>query len=404
MCKFPRRADRYCSLIALQDKIRKVTRELMGRTSAKDKITVDMLPSVDDVEAYDLSHGPCCTIQAFKPDLSATPGTPWNKSIVQIFVKHFIATGQHAGAVSDRVHELFEGHLKYLCAKFKRSKRGQEVEKFRKKQANRNERQRNVSLLSSQHVQELTSPQLFHRRLIVAKMFPAFRRHVPILEALGPFGMSSDESSHANGYPAYRVFKKEWRNPTLTIWLRLFDSIYRRLRFNPVDQNTAGSHPHLRMYCEEICNRRAAVKHLPRNAYNEVWVRELNDYDRDLLEIQQITYDFSHPEDVVRCVLFVPYACIALNRRIYLLGSRRSSMALRTPWGCTSSTWIVIQIGVIFWRYSLCWILGSLCTTPHFPFSCTRVELYIIFSNDRNNHKSLLLNTRAHRTSLIRDR
>ncbi|KAI0323592.1 hypothetical protein GY45DRAFT_1264336 [Cubamyces sp. BRFM 1775] len=256
----------------------------MGRESPKDPIRIDKLPDAIEVEEYELANGPCCTVANFKPDLMSTPNTPWNKSVIQVFVDHFLSTNRYPGATRDHVGELFTGHLKYLGNKFRLSKKGKEVQKQRQKLLNRSERQRN----------------LFHRRLTVAMMFPALRRHVPMLQALGPFGMSSDESSHINGFPCYRVLKKSWRDPEITPWLRLFDSMYRRLRLNDVDQNTPGSHPHMRMQSDKVSNRRSPVKGLPRNAYDKTWYNGLCDYDRQLLNAKPTTYDFTHSDELVR--------------------------------------------------------------------------------------------------------
>ncbi|KAI9068908.1 hypothetical protein FKP32DRAFT_1671811 [Trametes sanguinea] len=112
--------------------------------------------------------------------------------------------------------------------------------------------------------------------------------------------MSSDESSHVTGYPCYKVFKKHWRNPTISLWLRLFDSIYRRLRFNEVEKNTPGAHPHMRLYTDEVSTDRPPVKGLPRNAYNDTWYNSLNEFDRQQLAAQPETYDFSHPDELTR--------------------------------------------------------------------------------------------------------
>ncbi|EIW56585.1 uncharacterized protein TRAVEDRAFT_84790, partial [Trametes versicolor FP-101664 SS1] len=198
---------------------------------------------------YDPHDGPCCTVQTFLPDLNSPPHSSWNTSVIEVFVEHFMQL--HPRAPQDRVEELFSGHLKYLCTRWQNTTMDPKKVKSRQSLLNRAERQRN----------------LYYRRLQVAHAYAPLRRHIPMLMALGPKGMSSDESDHKKGFAQYGVFKKEWRNPLITAWLRVFDSLYRRLRLNDVDKNSPGSQPHSRFYSVKTSKRRPPVKGLPKNAY-----------------------------------------------------------------------------------------------------------------------------------------
>lgn len=151
--------------------------------------------------------------------------------------------------------------------------------------------------------QQLTLAQLYYRRLSVAHAYAPLRRHIPVLMALGVAGMSSDESDHSNGVAQYGVFQKEWRAKRITTWLRVFDSLYRRLRMNETNKNTPGSQPHTRFYSAKSSARRPPVKGLPHNAYDTKWLQGLHMYDRKQLRVQEVEYAFKHDPELLKCVL-----------------------------------------------------------------------------------------------------
>ncbi|KAH9855536.1 hypothetical protein C2E23DRAFT_724205 [Lenzites betulinus] len=244
-----------------------------------------MVPTDEQVGDYDPYAGPACTIQDFRPDLGSSPSSPWNVSVVELFVMHFME--KHPTAARDRVEDLFQVHLKYLCAKWQSSFHNPEVLRQRQRLLNRSERQRN----------------LYYRRLAVAHSYADLRQHIPMIMALGVKGMSSDESDHRNGIAQYGVFAKEWRNPIVTRWLRVLDSLYRRLRFGDADENKPGSQPHNRFYSDRVSTRRPPVKGLPCNAYDPEWLRNLHPYDKKHLLVQEdVQYNFSHNPELQKCV------------------------------------------------------------------------------------------------------
>lgn len=157
-----------------------------------------------------------------------------------------------------------------------------------------------------------------------------------MLMALGPKGMSSDESDHKKGFAQYGVFKKEWRNPLITAWLRVFDSLYRRLRLNDVDKNSPGSQPHSRFYSVKTSKRRPPVKGLPKNAYCPTWLAALHPYDRKQLRVQEVDYDFSHDQTMLRYVSCFPFLHAAVLTRCYLPVSLRTTTASTTASVSTS--------------------------------------------------------------------
>jgi hypothetical protein len=126
---------------------------------------------------------------------------------------------------------------------------------------------------------------------------------------LGVDGMSSDESDHENmsGMPQFRIVKKPWRNPTLSPWLRVFDSIHRYSRFRPVRRTTRGAQPHIRLLGNKVDDSCPAVIRLPGNAYNSAWLEMLDTYDREILEADEDEiYDFSHLPEVLEYVNLIP--------------------------------------------------------------------------------------------------
>ncbi len=115
----------------------------MGRKDSHDGFRTEKIPKEDEVEDYDPRNGPACTIANFRPDLTGVPSTPWNASVIAIFVNHYC--GMHPGISRKDVEEHFKGHLKYLCERYKLTLQGAAEVRRRQKLANRSERQRNVS-------------------------------------------------------------------------------------------------------------------------------------------------------------------------------------------------------------------------------------------------------------------
>ncbi|KAI0323605.1 hypothetical protein GY45DRAFT_1264317 [Cubamyces sp. BRFM 1775] len=244
-----------------------------------------MLPDRDEVTDFNPANGPCCTAANFRPDLASKPSSLWNTSTIEVFVEHYMS--QHPAADQVRVEQLFVGHLGYLCDRWQVSLKDERTRRDIQRLANRAERQRN----------------LYHRRLMIAHTYAPLRRHIPMLMALGVHGMSSDESDHRNGAVQYGVFKKDWRNPIITGWLRVFDSLYRRLRLNEANHSTPGSHPHLCFYSDKSSSRHPPVKGLPRNAYDPTWLDALVVYDKKQLLIREVDYDFTHDAEMATYVL-----------------------------------------------------------------------------------------------------
>ncbi len=58
----------------------------MGRQSIRAGFNGEHLASDTEVNRYDPMDGPFCMADHFHPDLAATPGMPWNISVIEVFV------------------------------------------------------------------------------------------------------------------------------------------------------------------------------------------------------------------------------------------------------------------------------------------------------------------------------
>lgn len=98
-----------------------------------------------------------------------------------------------------------------------------------------------------------------------------------MLEALGIDGTSSDEEQIFNGRKRYLILVPEWRDPVVTAWLRVFDSLclHNRLNANAVDGR--GQMPRTRVMTSRFSTSRRFVAGLPINAYRDSWLeRQVN--------------------------------------------------------------------------------------------------------------------------------
>lgn len=283
----------------------------MNRSDYRDAFDHALIPSEEEVSLFNPRlHDPCCTAAFFRPNLQGKTKTLWNRSAARVFVRSFLETNQYA--CTDK-HLIETAFLKHLQNVYKQRHMSEDARRAGRRRANRKERKRLVSSVSSLALSAHLKPlQLFCRRLKNAASFHDLHRHVNILRLLGPDGMSSDESDHENGVVQYRVLIKSWRNPILTPFLRVFDASYRRDRFVPILQNTQGAHPHLRLASNKVDDSRGAVTRLPVNAYDSRWLANLIPFDREMLQEGDL-YDFSHTNDVLECVTSLKHPLFILK-------------------------------------------------------------------------------------------
>ncbi|RPD72403.1 hypothetical protein L226DRAFT_449638, partial [Lentinus tigrinus ALCF2SS1-7] len=239
------------------------------------------LPSEQDVKDYDPNSGPCCTTHNFRPDLTATPGTPWNKSAIGVFVEAYMEEGTVKCDDPDIIEAYFKRHLQYLIYQFKHTSDSEEVKKARKCTHRRQERRRG----------------LFHRRLETAQNNADLKGHVYMLQRLGPEGMSSDESEVENGVKVYKVLVKKWRNPDLVEWFKVFDSIARMERTNVINGMDGRGAPYReRIRSTKDDDKCSPVGRLPPNAYNSTWFDDLNKFSQARINVLKKAYSFTHTD------------------------------------------------------------------------------------------------------------
>ncbi|OBZ70529.1 hypothetical protein A0H81_09423 [Grifola frondosa] len=269
--------------VSLAREVQHHARLLMNRESSGSPFDPQFLASESEVLEYTPSSGYCCTADNFRPDLDSPPGSPWNKSVIRVFVNSFLEMGLYTCTDRDEIATAFQTHLKHLRRIYQKNIMSDLEVDQQKRVAKRAERQRN----------------LYHRRLESAAKHSELRRHVGILMDLGISSMSSDESEHENGVTEYRVLIKPWRNPILTPWLRTFDAAYRKSRLGPGNTSTRGAHPHLRIASQKVDASRSAQGGLPINAYNPRWLETLSDFELDVLSPKSSPYNFSHTASIM---------------------------------------------------------------------------------------------------------
>ena len=129
-----------------QAAVRVLTSKYMGREHTNG-FHINKLPTAEEVLDYDPANGPCCSIHNFRPDLAATPGTTWNKSVVGVFVEAYMEEGLIECDDPDIIEAYFKRHLQYLIQQYRRSSESEDVVKARKTLHRRQERRRGVSSL-----------------------------------------------------------------------------------------------------------------------------------------------------------------------------------------------------------------------------------------------------------------
>jgi hypothetical protein len=276
--------------------------------SERENTYAPAFPTAEEVEDWNPRRRRACTAQNFRPDISSPPGTPWNKSVTEVFVESFLQADVYDCRDPAKIRLAFSRHLRHLRRTDILQKASQQEKERQATRARRDERKRKVHGLAAliNIARHSSSSQLFERRLRAAERHPSTRRHVDMIKYLGVDGVSTDESDHENnrGVPQYLIVQKPWRNPTLSSWYRALDSLHRHLRFRPVRKATRGAQPHIRLPSSRIDGTRGEVAQLPINAYNERWLDTLTEEQRRGLYISMEPYDFSHPQEIIQ------YACL----------------------------------------------------------------------------------------------
>ncbi|KAJ8453541.1 hypothetical protein ONZ51_g13538 [Trametes cubensis] len=262
------------------------TLALMGRESAKSPFPEASVAKAQIVRGWRREEGECCTVQSFCLDLSATPGSEWNQSATNVFVNDFIDVGTYECKNRKLIRHAFMTHFRTIkrqydrqCADAAAASRGAKVDR---------------SAANREKAKEQRKYNSHQRRLYMSLWYPELRKFAPLLRALGPDGMSSDEGEYVNGIlHHYRIFLKLWRHPQLVRLLRILDALYRRFRSSEGQGEARGNRPHLRYLSQDESANTLAVPGLPQNAYEPAWLAALRPLPRQDLQVDENDLDFS---------------------------------------------------------------------------------------------------------------
>ncbi|KAF5327981.1 hypothetical protein D9758_017675 [Tetrapyrgos nigripes] len=152
----------------------------------------------------------------------------------------------------------------------------------------------------ARNINPLLDQPMFQRRLLTVLRSEQLRRHKELIERLGTDGMSSDEEVQISPYQrVYHVCYPCWRAPVLAAFMHTIDRMALLYRFD--SRNFHGSPPHERIRPQDLGDPDIYVDgkfvpQLPRNAYNQNWLRTqpqrlLQQYVRPTEEQYEFVHD-----------------------------------------------------------------------------------------------------------------
>jgi hypothetical protein len=132
---------------------------------------------------------------------------------------------------------------------------------------------------------------------------PDLHKYSGLVESLGPWGVSGDESDHHGGRRSFIIFPDIWRNPKVTGWVRTLDGVYLSTKFNQVDRPTKGNWVRTRLPTSTNGTRQGKVViGLPKNFYSEDYLKTLSEEGIEDLQMQPAVV-LEHSSKVLRSVL-----------------------------------------------------------------------------------------------------
>ncbi|KAF6745572.1 hypothetical protein DFP72DRAFT_824266, partial [Ephemerocybe angulata] len=265
---------------------------------------------------WEAANGPCCTIENFRLDMTKPPGDAWNVSAKKVFLASFLNRDDPGlellKPTKADISRLFISNFRRTRSNARWVALHPDEREVEKRHRRRRERKRWPCLCDACH---LTASQLFYRRVTSASRFEETKRHLALLSAYGPDGMSTDASDHDNftGRPIFRILNPIWRHTDAAKCLRTLDALHRDSRFRPVRRNTQGAHPHDRIL-SSIPSTSAPVRELPSALYNPAWLEIQTDAVKEYLEVKDSgPYDFSHAAGIERygfTIRYLRYLCL----------------------------------------------------------------------------------------------
>lgn len=138
-------------------------------------------------------------------------------------------------------------------------------------------------------------------RLLCCTRNKSLSDHLPLLQYMGTRADSSDESAdeepidiRSKANRVYRKISPYWRSRQLSHFLWKLDEIVFQQRLPKVGcRRVAGTLPRTRIQALSYNKYSVAPPGLPRNCYNEDWLRTLWPHELDALQMQEHDYDFT---------------------------------------------------------------------------------------------------------------
>lgn len=139
------------------------------------------------------------------------------------------------------------------------------------------------------------------------------KHHFSFLEQFSPRNMSGDESDYYDPLPKapgppkrWRIIAAEWHGFEMSEFFRILDVVHRLNWFNPTlnpipeeitkigVHTKPGNAPRFRVPSHSK-EPGSPVRGLPRNCYNETWLKSLCPWQLEQLQVKDIDYDFYVP-------------------------------------------------------------------------------------------------------------
>ncbi|KAG6370207.1 hypothetical protein JVT61DRAFT_12356 [Boletus reticuloceps] len=289
----------YCHLLTY---VRTHTLHLLGVADLKyiNDVTHLCILTVEENEAFNREqpNQPVITAENFRIDLTRSRTTPFNREAIDVFANDFLQKlcvdkwytdydipGQYLNVAV--IARCFYDHLKYVKTMYVRhvtAPAKDQIVAARKE----DERLQKGSRGSRK-------ARLHKWRLEAITHDPTLQRHYPLLDFLGPQGMSSDESDNEATGPSlkYPRIYPSWRSKPLSALLWRTDPIVESIHRTPIGcRKIRGSQMRVRPHSKKCNSLAVAPPGLPRNCYDPDWVSKLSERQQKWLGMQQLDYDF----------------------------------------------------------------------------------------------------------------
>ncbi|KAI9456349.1 hypothetical protein BJY52DRAFT_1276330 [Lactarius psammicola] len=245
-------------------------------------------PTEDEIENYetfgDPEDGP--TVDNFRLDFSRRPlcKSVWNRRATEIVVEQYCRSynteepGEVEKEFLKRLDRIGRDYRQYV-----RSNEAGSMAGVRGRASVAAERQR----------RRKRTDTLYQSRLTAIECHETLYRFTPDLKKLSRGGMSEDESDHGGERGAlqgrrFKIIKTQWRSLEVTQWLRTMDLIYAGTKINE-DQTLGPGNQFRQRYPSALEQVGYPIIGLPRNFYNERWLRSLSPKQRDELCVEPET-------------------------------------------------------------------------------------------------------------------